>query len=101
MSHASSIVPWTNMSDPLSATISPYVFIAWKMRCTSVGYPEMSTLALSRSRAPRGGAEGFEPAECEAGQTCPFVARVVTRKACRMGSKMAQLKEHLMDCQMG
>jgi hypothetical protein len=55
------------MSLPLSATIRPYVFIAWKIFCTAGSNPEMFTLALSRKRVPIGGAAEFEPASCEAG----------------------------------
>ena len=76
-----SFVPVTNMSLPLSATIRPYVFIAWNSRCTCGEYDEMSTLALSRSRAPIGNAPAVLPARCEAGHTYPFVARTVMRSA--------------------
>ena len=67
LSQRASYVPCTYMSDPLSATIRPYVFIAWKIRCTGAVNPEMSFDALRRRRAPIGGALAFEPATCEAG----------------------------------
>src|SRR5258706_14032530 len=46
----------------------------------------MSVEPFSRSRAPMGGAERFEPALCEAGQMYPFESRVVKRKACLIGA---------------
>src|SRR5512135_1234175 len=67
LSQRASYVPCTYMSVPLSATMSPYVFIAWKMRWTGAANPEMSFDALSLRRAPIGGALAFEPATCEAG----------------------------------
>ena len=55
------------MSEPLSATITPYFFIARKIFWTSAGKEEMFLLALSLSRAPIGSAPEVEPARCEAG----------------------------------
>ena len=55
------------MSEPLSARIRPYFFIARKIFCASAGNEEMSLLAFKRSRVPMGGAPDVEPARCEAG----------------------------------
>jgi CspA family cold shock protein len=44
--------------EPLSATIIPYVFSAWRMTRAWSGKPEMSKLALSRTRRPMGGRLG-------------------------------------------
>ena len=55
------------MSDPLSATITPYFFIARKIFWASAGNEEMSLLAFSLSRAPIGSAPAVEPARCDAG----------------------------------
>ena len=57
------------MSEPLSATIRPYVFMARKIFCIAGGKPEMSFDALSRSRVPLGGADPLLPATCDAGHT--------------------------------
>ena len=69
------------MSVPLSATMSPCVFIARKIRRISGGKPVMSLPAFSRRRAPIGSAPGVSPAVCDAGNTWPFVRRTVTRNA--------------------
>src|SRR5437667_336797 len=45
-------VPVTNMSEPLSATMRPYVFMARKTFCTSGVKPEMSLAARRRRVAP-------------------------------------------------
>jgi hypothetical protein len=73
---------------PLSATTSPYVFIAWKIFCTYAGWALMSLPGFSRSRAPIGSAYGLVlvVAVCEAGNTWPFVSRRVARNAWRIGS---------------
>ena len=55
------------MSEPLSATIRPYFFIARKIFWASAGKEEMSLPALSLRRAPIGSAPAVEPARCEAG----------------------------------
>jgi len=44
--------------DPLSATIIPYVFSAWRTIRAWRGKPEMSTLAFRRTRRPIGGSDG-------------------------------------------
>src|SRR5262249_11051930 len=62
-----SYVPLMYMSDPLSATISPYRCIARKIRWTSGVYPVSGLLALSLSRAPIGRAPVADPARCDAG----------------------------------
>ena len=43
-----------NIPLPLSARNIPYFLSAVRITCTSGGYVEMSTLALSRTRAPIG-----------------------------------------------
>ncbi|MFN8558298.1 MAG: carboxyl transferase domain-containing protein [Dehalococcoidia bacterium] len=47
--------PLTYQLLPLSATIMPYVFIAWRMTCTAGEKPEMLKPAFSRTRIPIGG----------------------------------------------
>ena len=69
LSQRVSYVPWTYMSEPLSATMSPYVFIAWKIRRSASGYEEMSFDDFSRRRVPIGGAPDVDPARWEAGKT--------------------------------
>src|SRR5262245_55247060 len=66
-------VPPMYMSEPLSATMRPCVFMARKIFCTSGVKPEMSFPAFSRSRAPMGSAPWVLPAVCDAGYTWPFV----------------------------
>src|SRR5438552_2269104 len=73
--------PLMYISEPLSATINPYFMKARKIFCTSAEKPEMFVVDLSRRRAPIGGALAFDPASCDAGYTCPFVSRTVTRNA--------------------
>lgn len=58
-----------NMFEPLSATIRPYVFIAWSTRWTAGVKPERLTLAFSRRRAPIGSEPAVLPARWEAGKT--------------------------------
>ena len=55
------------MSEPLSATMTPYFFIARKIFWASGGKEEMSLLAFSLKRAPIGRAPAVEPARWEAG----------------------------------
>ncbi len=46
-------VPWKYMSEPLSATISPYVFIAWAMALASGDQVDgMTKLPFNRNRSP-------------------------------------------------
>ena len=66
LSQRSSQVPLMYMSEPLSATIRPYRFIARKIFWISGAKPEMSLPAFSRSRAPIGSAGGsWNPARCD------------------------------------
>ena len=51
-------MPWKNQFEPLSATISPYVFIAVSTTRASGPYRETSNDAFSRNRAPMGGRVG-------------------------------------------
>src|SRR5881397_3414785 len=62
-------MPLTYQFEPLSASIIPWVFRACRMTRFSALKPEMSTLALSRTRVPIGGAEALVllEAKCRAG----------------------------------
>ena len=68
-------VPVMYMSEPLSATISPYFCIARKIllhvgdRLVRSAGSWPSTLVFSRSRAPIGNAPAVLPARCDAGYT--------------------------------
>jgi hypothetical protein len=72
LSQRLSNVPLTYMSDPLSATMSPYFCIARKIFRT-LGSDVRSagslpfTVFLRRSRAPIGSAPVVDPARCDAG----------------------------------
>jgi hypothetical protein len=55
-------VPLTKRSDPLSATISPYICMPRKMLRTIGDYEERSLDAFSRNRAPIGSAPFVLPA---------------------------------------
>jgi hypothetical protein len=57
LSHRSSGTPDTYQLDPLSATTSPYVFIACRITWSAPAKRPMSTPGLSRRRRPIGGAE--------------------------------------------
>ncbi len=48
-------LPWKNQSEPLSASIRPYVFIAARTTFVSARRPAVAYDALSRNRAPIGG----------------------------------------------
>ena len=72
MFHRSDGMPWKKMSEPLSATIRPYVFIAWAIAFASGDHVVgMTKVAFSRNRSPIRGRSGAvsELASCEAGKT--------------------------------
>src|SRR5262249_11286072 len=58
--HRLSGAPERYQGDPLSARITPYVFMAWATIRAWVGSPEMSTVDLSRSRRRIGGSDGLD-----------------------------------------
>src|SRR5713101_1240034 len=69
---------------PLSAKIIPYFFRAVRITWSSAGKPEISKLALRRSRVPMGGALVLVTveAQCDAGATKAFwVVGTVNRSA--------------------
>ncbi len=53
--HPSLLSPVKYQSDPMSATMTPYFFIASMMTCDAAVYPEVDTLDLRRRRKPIGG----------------------------------------------
>ena len=89
--HRVSKVPVMYMSEPLSATISPYFCIARKIfrmlgsAVRSTGSWPL-TVVFRRSLAPIGSAPAVVPARCDAGYTYPLVRRTVTRNACPMSA---------------
>src|SRR6266508_448851 len=71
--HRRSRVPWKYQSEPLSARISPYRFIA-RSTTRALGLnPDRSNPAFRRNRAPMGGHRWSDvPASCRAGHRCRF-----------------------------
>src|ERR1700719_3375139 len=77
-------VPLIKIPLPLSARIIPYFFSAVRITWSSAGKPEISKLALRRSRVPMGGALVLVTveAQCDAGATkALWVVGTVNRSA--------------------